>query len=694
MFYSHEILTSPEHGVATVWLVATLGSKSIARRLNRKKILDVNVPKACNVIMDPAAPMALRLQGNLLYGVSRVYNQQCGYTLTDAQAIHEKMKTLFKTLPNGGLDLTAGKPRPEQLILPYDPSFLPDVSLPGLNLDFSSACKITSESQQSSVLYTNSSLASQETPTREMQLQLEITSDDLLGNVAGLAPGSEISHSAHRLGSRGQELTLPFGMEEGVLFHPDFEFDENGDIVELGSKNHIDAADEDPSEVKVRQMQEGRPTPFEPEPMMIDDLDHPQPASPLQAGDADSMEIVQDPIERQANMPRNKRAIKALEPDEQIALRNTDLARWNNEYINNMATACKQKQQNKLPTQAKRNAEFWVFGQGIGSVGAALGSSNVTHPLKPYYSGEELIRALQPNRVDRKRGHASTEDSDSGSTSRRVRARGEHQQMSGNGSAIQDDAMNLLPDVELGRHAPPALHDDSSMMPWNVTGSVNSSRFGSAHILHGLTSVGACESAAGPSGGWLSGSRLTSASPLAGRGYGLDSRDRLSSLDIPGHELDDLQGLGEFDLTEYLQNELESNFTAATNGSPRSPGQQREPLPSVLDQESQNFLDYVTMQMAVLAELEEEEEEEKGDTSDKGKAPAKDLRTVGSKQSVSFTAVLPPGETTRAVATHALMHVLALATKGVLVVQQESTRIEAHGDATRYVHGDILMRLV
>lgn len=47
-------------------LVATLGSKSIAKRLNKKAILDVDVPRACNVITNPEAPMALRLQGSLL----------------------------------------------------------------------------------------------------------------------------------------------------------------------------------------------------------------------------------------------------------------------------------------------------------------------------------------------------------------------------------------------------------------------------------------------------------------------------------------------------------------------------------------------------------------------------------------------------------------------------------------------------
>lgn len=47
-------------------LVATLGSKSTASKVNRKAILDVDVPKACGMIIHPEAPMALRLQGNLL----------------------------------------------------------------------------------------------------------------------------------------------------------------------------------------------------------------------------------------------------------------------------------------------------------------------------------------------------------------------------------------------------------------------------------------------------------------------------------------------------------------------------------------------------------------------------------------------------------------------------------------------------
>ena len=43
------------------------------------------------------------------YGVSRVYNQQCVYTLTDVQAMHDKMRTTFKIFRDIGLDPEAGK---------------------------------------------------------------------------------------------------------------------------------------------------------------------------------------------------------------------------------------------------------------------------------------------------------------------------------------------------------------------------------------------------------------------------------------------------------------------------------------------------------------------------------------------------------------------------------------------------------
>jgi hypothetical protein len=92
-------------------LVATLGAKSNTKKLTRKAILDVDVRKACETIMEPEAPMALRLQSNLLYGVSRVYSQQCGYVLADTQAAQNNMRALLKVAKNNDLDPEVGKAR-------------------------------------------------------------------------------------------------------------------------------------------------------------------------------------------------------------------------------------------------------------------------------------------------------------------------------------------------------------------------------------------------------------------------------------------------------------------------------------------------------------------------------------------------------------------------------------------------------
>ena len=102
------VLTSRKYGVATVWLVATLGSKSTLKRVSRKAILDVDVAKACDTIVQPEAPMALRLQSNLLYGVARVYSQQCGYVLSDAEAAKNNMRAMFRVMRTSGLEAEGG----------------------------------------------------------------------------------------------------------------------------------------------------------------------------------------------------------------------------------------------------------------------------------------------------------------------------------------------------------------------------------------------------------------------------------------------------------------------------------------------------------------------------------------------------------------------------------------------------------
>lgn len=44
-----------------------MGTRSGLKKVGRKAILDVDVSKACSTVLAPEAPMALRLQSNLLY---------------------------------------------------------------------------------------------------------------------------------------------------------------------------------------------------------------------------------------------------------------------------------------------------------------------------------------------------------------------------------------------------------------------------------------------------------------------------------------------------------------------------------------------------------------------------------------------------------------------------------------------------
>ena len=92
-------------------LVSTIGLRSNARKISRKAIQDVNVRKACETILQPTAPIALRLQGSLLFGLSRVYSQQCHYVLTDAERVQAHMRAFYNALGgiDNGLDPQAGK---------------------------------------------------------------------------------------------------------------------------------------------------------------------------------------------------------------------------------------------------------------------------------------------------------------------------------------------------------------------------------------------------------------------------------------------------------------------------------------------------------------------------------------------------------------------------------------------------------
>lgn len=122
MFYSESLLskTAPLH---RVWLSANL-----ERKLSKTHILQSSVKDSVEAIVDPdQAPMALRLSGQLLLGVVRIYSRKARYLLDDCNEALMKIKLAFRL--SGNNDLPAG------LHVTRDTLMMPDAVAEGDDLE-------------------------------------------------------------------------------------------------------------------------------------------------------------------------------------------------------------------------------------------------------------------------------------------------------------------------------------------------------------------------------------------------------------------------------------------------------------------------------------------------------------------------------------------------------------------------------
>lgn len=106
MFYS-ETLLSKTGPLARVWLSANL-----ERKLSKTHILQSNIESSVNAIVDQGtAPMALRLSGQLLLGVVRIYSRKARYLLDDCNEALLKIKMVREPWPTPvRLLITSGLP--------------------------------------------------------------------------------------------------------------------------------------------------------------------------------------------------------------------------------------------------------------------------------------------------------------------------------------------------------------------------------------------------------------------------------------------------------------------------------------------------------------------------------------------------------------------------------------------------------
>lgn len=93
MFYS-ETLLSKTGPLARVWLSANL-----ERKLTKSHILQSDIESSVSAIVDQGqAPMALRLSGQLLLGVVRIYSRKTRYLLDDCNEALMKIKMVRITM--------------------------------------------------------------------------------------------------------------------------------------------------------------------------------------------------------------------------------------------------------------------------------------------------------------------------------------------------------------------------------------------------------------------------------------------------------------------------------------------------------------------------------------------------------------------------------------------------------------------
>lgn len=391
------------------------------------------------------------------------------------------------------------------------------------------------------------------------------------------------------------------------------------------------------------------------------DLDLPILNDDLPEGEAFPTAPIEQPSEvAESSSPvvaansRKRRAARALPIDATMELRNKDLADWSTNYLTNMKAENEHKHKKQLARIAKKNAEYWVWGAGIGGIASRLGGTSGPTPFDRFIGDNlfEFFTGVSPKRnAGAKRDRDSGIDEATQAESRRVRQKtGEPEEEMGRG---QEDEAMFIPggdEVELPREAPSALDDQQifSAMPWNMSASLR----GSSAVPRSAQ-VGIIGSAAPPSSlTGRRGSRMISASPLHGRGQ--------------SGGLEALQGFDEAE--DEFGNIASDDFGFAGPGPssdvPDDP--HAEPIARVreaLSAEGENFLIFVADGI-----------DEKRSRVQAGLEPMSDVLqadAVANTDEVTFEELLPPTNNSKMVAASALVMTLTLGTKGLLNVRQD-----------------------
>ncbi|KAK1445944.1 hypothetical protein CMEL01_10187 [Colletotrichum melonis] len=689
MFYSHEILTSHQFGVATIWVIATIGPRGAGthKKVSRRAIEDVDIRKACEKIIQPGAPISLRLQSNLLYGVSRVYSSQCKYMLTDTEKVQTTMRTFLRLIANNETDPKAGRARREQITLSDDPGFVPSSVMPYFTIDDDGSPCFVSGSQLSSGSRNKSQ--SQLSPFPDpidflddsghgnSPFHLDFSQSPDIPDFRLPSPFAQGSAQKTLLPRSREDMELdmnadPFGALDDFdnFGGVELAIDENGAVIldddEL-ELPELPGIDMDEADILIQHDQVADDHQVAGDVLAVDA----QHAVPLLG--SDPLPLLRDePLvpeasrkvqSDQAVAPANKRR-RILKLDNGTQLSRSTLKSWQEGYLNNTERATKRRRGNA--NQAKENAYFFLFGKGIGGVG----TYGVDFPLAELFAGnglrdiiyapptKEEREAQTPSPKGRRRraGEAFGEDSNE-DADRNVRPRLNETPQQGRlmdddtgfDMAFGDDSM-----PEMGMEAGQPMRDNhsSSLMPWAQTPSVGRGSSVASHSAQRHENTSRQKSAS------IRGSSMPPFEPLHDAQH-TDDFDAFP-FDMPASQ--DLAPEG-LDPAEIL-------ITAQQEGENDS-----QWMRSMLDTASGEFLRWT--------------EEEAKKTGQIKEGDAKKYRRW-----VDFDNLIEPTKQNHVVAAQAFYHVLALATKDAITVEQHVADLQPFGsirigvDVTAHINSE------
>jgi len=120
MFYHVQILAK-KGPLGTIWIAAHHD-----KRLKRSQVFETNVGETIDAIVTPEVPLALRLSGQLMLGLVRIYARKVGYLLSDCSDSFGRLKQNHKQGSKEDINLSKDALQSQAHITLIDPEMDPD----------------------------------------------------------------------------------------------------------------------------------------------------------------------------------------------------------------------------------------------------------------------------------------------------------------------------------------------------------------------------------------------------------------------------------------------------------------------------------------------------------------------------------------------------------------------------------------